>query len=66
MIDKEIREQIIALIHKEVVPAIGCTEPIAIAYAAAKARTVLGALPFGSSKVQPSSSKMRPSATFIS
>jgi L-cysteine desulfidase len=31
MIDKEIREQIIALVHKEVVPAIGCTEPMAVA-----------------------------------
>ena len=31
MIAKPEREQIIALINREVVPAIGCTEPIAVA-----------------------------------
>ncbi len=30
---------------EELVPAMGCTEPIAIAFAAAKARAVLGAMP---------------------
>ena len=30
---------------EELVPAFGCTEPIAIAYCAAEARTVLGVLP---------------------
>ena len=29
MMDKSEREQIINLINREVVPAIGCTEPIA-------------------------------------
>jgi L-cysteine desulfidase len=33
------------LIHREVVPALGCTEPIAISLAAAKARTVLSGKP---------------------
>ncbi len=33
------------ILKEELVPAMGCTEPIAIAYAAAKAREVLGALP---------------------
>lgn len=33
------------ILKEELVPAMGCTEPIALAYAAAKARTVLGALP---------------------
>lgn len=33
------------ILKEELVPALGCTEPIAIAYAAAKAREVLGALP---------------------
>ena len=28
MIDKETRKRIIALVNKEVVPAIGCTEPM--------------------------------------
>ncbi|WP_075602977.1 serine dehydratase subunit alpha family protein [Saccharicrinis aurantiacus] len=33
------------ILKEELVPAMGCTEPIAIAYAAAMARKVLGALP---------------------
>ena len=35
----------IQILREELRPAMGCTEPIAIAYAAAKARSVLGALP---------------------
>ena len=34
-----------AILHEELRPAMGCTEPIALAYAAAKARAVLGRLP---------------------
>ena len=33
------------ILHEELVPAMGCTEPIAIAYAAALARDTLGATP---------------------
>ena len=33
------------ILKRELVPAMGCTEPIAIAYCAAKAREALGALP---------------------
>ncbi|MDO5407398.1 MAG: L-serine ammonia-lyase, iron-sulfur-dependent, subunit alpha [Eubacteriales bacterium] len=33
----------VQILKEELVPAMGCTEPIAIAYAAAKAREVLGA-----------------------
>lgn len=33
------------ILREELVPAMGCTEPIAIAYAAAKAREVLGHVP---------------------
>ena len=33
------------ILKEELVPAMGCTEPIAIAYAAAKAREVLGKMP---------------------
>ncbi|MDO4815717.1 MAG: L-serine ammonia-lyase, iron-sulfur-dependent, subunit alpha [Bacillota bacterium] len=33
------------ILKEELIPAMGCTEPIAMAYAAAKARAVLGALP---------------------
>lgn len=33
------------ILHEELVPAMGCTEPIAIAFASAKAREVLGEVP---------------------
>lgn len=45
MQEKKIRESIIALVQKEVVPAIGCTEPMAVALCVAKAATVLGCRP---------------------
>lgn len=37
--------QFIAILEEELVPALGCTEPIAVAYAGAHARTLLGKLP---------------------
>ncbi len=43
--DSTMKSQIISLIHREVLPAIGCTEPIAVALAAAKAAEVLGCRP---------------------
>lgn len=45
MIDKETRQQIIALVHQQVVPAIGCTEPMAVALCTAKATEQLGCKP---------------------
>ena len=45
MIAKAEREQITALIKREVVPAIGCTEPIAVALCVAKATETLGCKP---------------------
>ena len=45
MINQEERKQIIALVKREVVPAIGCTEPIAVALCVAKAAEVLGRRP---------------------
>ena len=39
------RKAIISLIKREVVPAIGCTEPMAVALCTARAREVLGTLP---------------------
>lgn len=35
----------ISILNEELVPAMGCTEPIALAYCAAKAREVLGEMP---------------------
>ena len=45
MTDKETRKRIISLIKKEVVPAIGCTEPMAVALCTAKATEKLGCRP---------------------
>lgn len=39
---KEKYDNYIKILKEELVPAFGCTEPIAIAYCAAKAREVLG------------------------
>ncbi len=39
------RKSIIALINREVVPAIGCTEPIAVALCTARAAELLGCIP---------------------
>jgi len=39
------KEQIINLVKKEVVPAIGCTEPIAVSLCVAKATEILGERP---------------------
>ena len=45
MLNKETRDQIVALIKREVIPAIGCTEPIAVALCVAKATETLGTMP---------------------
>ena len=44
MIESE-RKQIIDLVRREVIPAIGCTEPIAVALCVAKAAETLGVRP---------------------
>ena len=43
--EKSLRQQIVDLIKREVVPAVGCTEPVAVALCVAKATEVLGILP---------------------
>ncbi len=45
MLIQEIRESYIKLLKQEVKPALGCTEPIAVALAATKAVELLGAKP---------------------
>ena len=43
--EDEIYQAYVQILKEELVPAMGCTEPIALAYAAAKAREVLGEIP---------------------
>ena len=45
MLETNIREQIISLIHHQVVPAVGCTEPMAVALCTARATELLGRRP---------------------
>ena len=43
--DKKVYDNYVKLLHDELTMATGCTEPIAIAYAGAKLREVLGDIP---------------------
>ena len=43
--DSRIYQTYLQILNRELIPAMGCTEPIAIAYGAAKAREVLGSVP---------------------
>lgn len=43
--DSALYENYLNILKHELVPALGCTEPIAIAYASAKARQILGEFP---------------------
>jgi L-cysteine desulfidase len=45
VLSKEKYQNYVDILNEELVPALGCTEPIAIAYASAKAREVLGVMP---------------------
>lgn len=45
MLNESERKQILCLIKKEVVPAIGCTEPVAVSLCVAKATEILGEIP---------------------
>lgn len=45
MVDKTLYQDCISILEQELRPALGCTEPIAVAYAAARAREVLGCVP---------------------
>lgn len=41
----EVYQKYLSILSEELVPALGCTEPIAIAFASAKARELLGEMP---------------------
>ena len=43
--ERQIYREFVRILEEELVPAMGCTEPIAVAYAAALARSVLGRCP---------------------
>lgn len=45
MLTKDTRDKILTLINKEVVPAVGCTEPMAVALCTARATETLGRKP---------------------
>ena len=45
MLEQSILQNYLDILREELVPATGCTEPIAIAYCAATLRELLGALP---------------------
>ena len=43
--EDQLYKEYLAILKEELIPAMGCTEPIALAYAASKAKDVLGDLP---------------------
>ena len=45
MLTEARKSDFIAILTEELIPAMGCTEPIALAFASARAKEVLGALP---------------------
>lgn len=45
MLDEKIKNDFLGILEEELIPAMGCTEPIALAYASAKAREILGKAP---------------------
>ena len=45
MLDRELYETYVQILKDELLPAMGCTEPVAVAYAGALARRALGSLP---------------------
>jgi len=45
MLEKTTYNAYLSILRSELVPALGCTEPIAVAYAAARAKAILGRMP---------------------
>lgn len=45
MLEQKISSDFLNILKEELIPAMGCTEPIALAFASARAREVLGTSP---------------------
>ena len=45
MLDIQLESDFLSILQEELIPAMGCTEPIALAFAAARAREILGKIP---------------------
>ncbi len=45
MLDAKLKQDFLSILNEELIPAMGCTEPIALAYASAKGRDALGTEP---------------------
>lgn len=45
MLTEQVCQEYLRILEEELIPAMGCTEPIALAYAAARARQLFGAFP---------------------
>ena len=45
MVTRNTYQEYLQILQKELIPALGCTEPISIAYASSKARELLGEFP---------------------
>ena len=51
MINEELYSKYVEILKEELIPAMGCTEPVAIAYAGALARDILGEMPISAEVV---------------
>ena len=45
MLSEKTKSDFLSILKEELIPAMGCTEPIALAFASSRAREVLGVLP---------------------
>ncbi len=65
MLNDEEKRSIMALLHEQVVPAIGCTEPMAVALCVARATELLNAAWTGAAKVVPERIELSLSANIL-
>jgi len=65
MLNDEEKRSIMALLHEQVVPAIGCTEPMAVALCVARATELLNATLAGAAKVVPERIELSLSANIL-